>query len=106
MEKVLKKITNVKNKPLIQLVIFVVAMVVMIIISNLVVGIPIVPVCAIAILEAVLAALLNRIPLWIHGLVIIAQIVAGIICGKLVFMALMAVVYALAVVLLFFWSKR
>ena len=106
MEKVLKKITNVKNEPLIQLVIFVVAMVVMIIISNMVVVIPIVPVCAIAILEAVLAALLNRIPLWIHGLVIIAQIVAGIICGKLVFMALMAVVYALAVVLLFFWSKR
>ncbi len=81
MEKVLKKITNVKNEPLIQLVIFVVAMVVMIIISNLAVGIPIVPVCAIAILEAVLAALLNRISLWIHGLVIIAKIVAGIICG-------------------------
>jgi hypothetical protein len=56
-------------------------------------------------LEGVLAALLNRIPLWVHGLVFVGQIVAGVVFHKLIFMILMAVAYALCVALLFFFTK-
>lgn len=102
----MEKISNIKNEPKIQMAIFAVIFAVLVIVSYVVVGIPIVPVCAIAILEALLAVLLNKVPLWIHGMVIIAQIVAGIIFGKLIFMVLMAIVYVCAMVLLYFRTKE
>lgn len=99
-------ISSIRRKPMIPLVIFLVAAVILIIISTAALSIPIVPVCTIVILEALLAALLRRIPLWIHGLVAIAEIVVGVLCAKAVFMILMTIVYVLAVALLFVWSTE
>ncbi len=62
--------------------------------------------CAMVILEAALAACLNRIPLWIHGLVFIAEIVIGIMASQLVFMVLMAFVYVISIAFLFAWSTN
>ncbi len=69
-----------------------------ILVSFLVLNMPIVSVCIIVILETLLAALLGPIPIWVHGLIIIAQIVAGIVAGKLIFMILMVVIYIAAIV--------
>ncbi len=69
-----------------------------ILVSYLGLKMPIVSVCLIVILESLLAALLGLIPIWVHGLIIIAQIVAGILAAKLLFMILMAVVYVAAIV--------
>ncbi len=57
------------------------------------------------ILEVLLAVCLNRIPIWVHGLIIIGQIVAGLGFHALVFMILMAGVYFAAILLLYFWTK-
>ena len=62
--------------------------------------------CAMVILEAALAACLNRIPLWIHGLVFIAEIVIGIMASQIPFMILMACIYVLAIVFLFIWANH
>ncbi len=101
-----EKIKNWMQKPVVNIVIFAVVAVAMILVSFLVLYIPLVAVCTIVILEGALAALLNRIPLWIHGLIVIAQVVAGILFGKIVFMALMAVVYVAAVALLYLWTAK
>ncbi len=101
-----KALDLLKKKPVYPLGIFLLAAIIMIVISELALGIPVVAVCTIVILEAALSALLNRIPIWVHGLIIIAQIVAGILVSKAVFMILMAVIYVLAVALLYLWSKE
>ena len=62
--------------------------------------------CVMVILEAALAACLNRIPIWIHGLVFIAQIVCGIMASQVVCMILMAIVYVFAIAFLYVWSNR
>jgi hypothetical protein len=95
-----------KNRPLIILGIFIAVVVAMIAVSYQVLQIPIVAVCSMVILEALLCALLDRIPLWVHGLFIIAQIVGGILLDKLVFMILMCVVYVAAVALLYLWTSK
>lgn len=103
----MEKLNEYKNKPIVVLGAFVVVALAMILISVLSpLKVPVVAVCAIVILEAAMAALLNRIPIWVHGLIVIAQIVAGIVFGKIVFMILMAVVYVTAVALLYFWSTQ
>ena len=61
--------------------------------------------CVFVILEVLLAVCLNRIPIWVHGLIIIGQIVAGLGFHALAFMILMAGVYFAAILLLYFWTK-
>lgn len=100
------KMKQLIKKPAAVLGAFVVVALAMILISILALHLPIVGVCTIVILEALLAACLNRIPIWIHGLIVIAEIVAGILFGKIVFMVLMAVVYVTAVALLYLWSPK
>ncbi len=102
----MEKLKQLTKKPIVVLGAFIVVALAMILISILALHLPIVGVCTIVILEALLAACLNRIPIWIHGLIIIAQIVAGIVFGKIVFMVLMAVLYVTAVALLYLWSLK
>ena len=106
MEKIKQLTKQITEKPVVVLVAFVVVALAMILISILALHLPVVAVCTIVILEALLAACLNRIPIWVHGLIVIAEIVAGIVFGKIVFMVLMAVVYVTAVTLLYMWSRR
>ncbi len=84
------------KRPLICLACFVIFVAIAIIMSIVAFKIPVVATCFIVVLEAVLAICFNRIPLWIHGLIFIAQIVAGIIADHTFFMVLMAVIYLLA----------
>ena len=64
--------------------------------------IPVVPVCLIIVLEAGIAVCLHDVPIWLHGLVVLVQIIAGAICGKLVFMVLCALVYVVGILSLKF----
>lgn len=54
-------------------------------------------VCVIVVLEAALAVCLHDVPIWLHGLVVIGQIVAGALCAKTVFMILCAVIYVIGI---------
>ena len=91
--------------PFIAAAVYFVLAVVFFFISFKLLSIPIATVGIFLVLECLLAALLNRIPLWIHGLVFVGEIVAGAFFGKLVFMILMALLYAGAVALLFMFTR-
>ena len=71
-------------------------------VSILALKIPVVPVCLIIVLEAGIAVCLHDVPIWLHGLVVLVQILAGAICGKLVFMVLCALVYVVGILSLKF----
>ncbi|SHI47226.1 hypothetical protein [Pseudobutyrivibrio xylanivorans] len=102
----LKSYINKDNLPLIALIWLVVFSVVAIIISCVSFDINVVVACVMVVLEAALAACLNRIPIWIHGLVFIAQIVIGILASQVGFMVLMAFIYVFAIAFLFIWANR
>ena len=61
-----------------------------------------IPVVLIIVLEAGIAVCLHDVPIWLHGLVVLVQIIAGAICGKLVFMVLCALVYVVGILSLKF----
>ena len=73
-----------------------------VIVVALALRIPVVPVCLIIVLEAGIAVCLHDVPIWLHGLVVLVQIIAGAICGKLVFMVLCALVYVVGILSLKF----
>jgi hypothetical protein len=95
-----------ENLPLISLILLVIFSVASIIVAAACFHINVVVACVMVILEAGLAACLNRIPIWVHGLVFIAQIVIGIMASQVPFMILMACIYVLAIVFLFIWANH
>lgn len=90
------------NKQYLLLFAVIVIALVAILISILALKIPVVPVCLIVVLEAAMAVCLHDVPIWLHGLVVLVQIIAGAICGKLVFMVLAALVYVVGILSLKF----
>lgn len=59
--------------------------------------IPAVPVCVIVLLEAGMAVCLHDVQIWLHGLVIAAQVIAGVVTGNVVFMLLCCVIYLVGI---------
>jgi len=93
-----------ENLPLICLICLGIFAVVAILVSHLAFHVSVIAACFMVVLEALLGACLNRIPLWIHGLVFIAQIVAGIMASQVPFMILMAFIYVFSIAFLFIWA--
>ncbi len=79
-----------------------VAALLVILISIIGLDIPAVAVCVIVVIEVALSICLHDVPIWLHGLVVIAQLVAGILCHNVVFIALCAVIYLLGILTLRF----
>jgi hypothetical protein len=71
-----------------------------ILIAILALSVPVVPVCAIVILEAGIAVCLHDVQIWLHGLVIAIQLIAGAVCGQFIFMLMCAVLYIAGLFLL------
>lgn len=82
-----------ENKSMLLLFAVIVVVLAVILISILRLDMSVVSVCAIVLLEVGLAVCLHDVPIWLHALVIIAQIVVGVLCASTVFMILCAVIY-------------
>ncbi len=102
----IKSFFSKDNLPLLSLIFLVIYTVVAIVLSCVLFKINVVVACIMVVLEAGLVACLNRIPIWVHGLVFIAQIVCGILAAQVPFMVLMAFIYAFAVTFFFIWANR
>lgn len=89
-----------ENKSMLILFGVIVAVLLVILISIITLQMSVVPVCVIVVIEAALAVCLHDVPIWLHGLVVIAQIVAGILCGAIVFMVLCALIYVVGILAL------
>ena len=51
-------------------------------------------------IEAAPAVCLHDVPIWLHGLVVLVQIVAGILCHNVIFVVMCVVLYLLGILTL------
>lgn len=84
---------------------FVVVAMAVILVATLAMQEFIVPVCVLIMIEAAMAALLRRSELWVHGVVVIIQLLAGFLIGRFLLTALCVVVYVAATVALMLLNK-
>ena len=75
---------------------FAVIVAAMVLIGVCVLHVPVVAMCMLVILETALAVFLHHAELWLHGVVILAEVIAGILCSKILLVVLCAVVYVAA----------
>lgn len=89
-----------ENREMLLLFGVIVAALAVILIGILVLELPVVPVCVVVLIEVGLAVCLNNVPIWLHVLVMAAQIAVGALCGNLIFLLLAAVLYLFAILVL------
>jgi hypothetical protein len=96
-----KKLTGQKltlqEKEMLVLFGVIVAVLAVILLGILAFSVPAVPVCVIVLLEAGLAVCLHDVPVWVHALVVLIQIVAGALCGTVVFMIFCGAIYLVGI---------
>ena len=89
-----------ENQSLLAICGYVVAVAVVIILSLFVCKLPVVAVCFIVLIDTLMAVCLDNLPVWLHGIVMVAQIVAGAIFAQILFMVMSAILYLLAILVL------
>ena len=91
------------GKPEIALILYVILAVVVFVISAFALKIPIVTVALIVLIQAGLAVCMHKAPLWLHVVVIVAELALGIFTKNVVLLILAALLYFGGVVVLSFW---
>ncbi len=89
-----------ENKQYLALFALIVVALLVILISILALKLPVVSICIMVLLEAGIAACLQNEPIWLHGLLVLVEIIAGILCGKTIFMILLAALYVVGILVL------
>ena len=93
----MKENLNLSDKKMVMTIAaFAVIVAVMVLIGVCVLHVPVVAMCLLVILETALAVFLYHAELWLHGVVILAEVIAGILCSKILLVVLCAVVYVAA----------
>jgi len=94
-----------ENKQNIALFGIIVAALVVILIGILSWKLPVIPVCILILLESGLAVCLQDLPIWLHGAVLIAQLLIGLLFGSGTFIFLCAIYYVVSILVLSIWDK-
>ena len=93
----MKENLNLSDKKMVMTIAaFAVIVAAMVLIGVCVLHVPVVAMCMLVILETALAVFLHHAELWLHGVVILAEVIAGILCSKILLVVLCAVVYVAA----------
>lgn len=93
----MKENLNLSDKKMVMTIVaFAVIVAAMVLIGVCVLHVPVVAMCLLVILETALAVFLHHAELWLHGVVILAEVIAGILCSKILLVVLCAVVYVAA----------
>lgn len=85
-----------KNKTIVSIAIFVVVAAISIVVMTVVLKQLVVPVCVLVLIEAAIAVMLHNAELWIHGVLLLAEIIAGVALGRIVLVLLCILVYIAA----------
>lgn len=88
------------------LICFGIAVFVLILIAMLALHEFVISVCVLIILEAMMAVLLHKAELWKHAVLVVAQIVAGVIIGRIPLIIICVLAYIAAMVALHFMFKK
>ena len=99
-----EKLTN--NKMMLAVAAFALVTLAMIVIGIMALKVPAVAMCVLFIIEAGIAVMLHHAELWLHGVLVLAEVIVGIAIGKAVLIILCAVVYVAATVFLQMLDKR
>ena len=89
-----------RDNALIALLAFCIIAVSVVVINVMVMELSVVSVCLLLIIEVGIAVLLHHAELWIHGVLLLAEVIAGIVMGKVVPVLLFAAVYVMATIAL------
>ena len=93
----MKENLNLSDKKMVMTIAaFAVIVAAMVLIGVCVLHVPVVAMCMLVILETALAVFLHHAELWLHGVVILAEVIAGILCSKILLVVLCAGVYVAA----------
>ena len=93
----MKENLNLSDKKMVMTIAaFAVIVAAMVLIGVCVLHVPVVAMCMLVILETALAVFRHHAELWLHGVVILAEVIAGILCSKILLVVLCAVVYVAA----------
>ena len=84
------------NKKLMAGVAFAVVALVLILVGILAFREPVVPVCAAILIEAMLALVLHKVELWMHGITVGVQVIIGALIGRLPLFILCVILYVAA----------
>ena len=100
-EKFSRALNIVKeNRQLVTLVLYCIAMLAAILVGIFGMKQPVVAVCIAIVLEVAIATLMHNAEIWIHGVVLLIEIVAGILIARVPLMVLCAVVYVVTIIAL------
>ena len=66
---------------------------------------PVIGVSVFVLLETILAVCLQDLPVWLHGAVLIAQLIIGLLFGNGMFILLCALYYVVSIVVLRIWDR-
>ena len=77
-----------ENQSMLMLFAAIVAALAVILTGIIALHMPVVPVCLIVLLETGIACCLHDVPIWLHAIAVIVQIIAGVLTGATVFMVL------------------
>lgn len=89
-----------RDNALLALLVFCIVAITAILVNVMVMELSVVSVCLLLIIEVGIAVLLHHAELWIHGVLLLAEVVAGIAMGKVVPVLLFAAVYVMATIAL------
>ena len=85
-----------RDNALIALLVFCIVAVSVVVINVMVMELSVVSVCLLLIIEVGIAVLLHHAELWIHGVLLLAEIIAGVALGRIVLVLLCILVYIAA----------
>lgn len=93
-----------ENRDQITLFGVIVAAIVIILVGILAWNVPVLLACILILLEAALAVCMQNVPIWVHGAVVIAEVVIGAIFGRAFFLLLCGVFYMISILALNVWN--
>lgn len=82
----------------------IVAAMTIILIGILAWNVPVLLACILILLEAALAVCMQNVPIWLHAVIVIAEVIAGAIVGRALFLLLCGVFYMLCILALNVWK--
>lgn len=88
------------NKQIVTIALYCAAVLAAILIGILGMGQPAVAVCIVLVLEVAIAALMHNVEIWIHAVVLLIEILAGILIARVPLMILCAAVYMVTILAL------
>ena len=83
----------------------IVVAIIVILIGILAWDVPVLGACILILLEASLAVCMQNVPIWLHGVIVIAQVVTDAVFARALFLLLCGIFYMVCILALSVWNR-